>query len=1232
MAARIPTQYDLGQANPRAEQVGSGFSGADRAMMLAPYKAMEDMGQSISGFGLQLQKAEKEADAYTAKKEFYDFTMRRENELSEAEKNMEPGGKDFQANTLKRYDEEAKALEERVPQRMRGRVGAMVAQHRAGFGRRAFQAEAVEFDRYETEQLDGSINATVDKIAADPDSAQGHINDLENLIESSHLSNRAKFKILNGDGRTPSLRQRLSEQAAEARALRAADPENPDVRTIEGMKGKLLNKFDNRQRDPLVDSVVDQDALPPPPKAGEEDVDARTYLRDKLQDKNRRSDVDNLHPVMQDRMAAFIDAAEQAGHDIKVVSGHRDFDRQAVLWRNAVRKYGSAAEARRHVAPPGGSTHEFGEAVDLSFGDRGPGLGGKRTAAVEWAHKNAAKYGLSFPLGHEDWHIEPHEARQGGKRYGGKYDETAQPLFRGRRKVANIESGEEAEVRARNLIRGEEGWDTGGYDAKGQYATGYGSSAKYPGEKISKEEAERRLAADTKRAYGLVHKFAPDAPEGVKAALTSLTYNTGSAWMRDGLGDAIQEGNYVKAKELFKQYNKVEGRRNEGVAERRLRESKLFDEGGKPVAQRGVTAPIQSSMVDEEDDTADKPTRVASSRQTMTDASGGAGMIPVERGELPPAKGDVPQPTEPGNIDLSKRPTVQNEDGSVSTIKSTSVNIDGKEYLLPTIDDDGSELDADGAVERFKRTGEHLGIFDNPEDATAYAKSLSQQQGERLGGDVSGSVGVSREASTDILGSDRRVFNGAVSQQPDMSANEVLSKETIDRLAEKYPGITGETTLAEIADRTQGPDKYAGMYPEIDNLTPKQAQKLYKKLATFEKQTYSAQIEKSKKLMESDVARIKMTGESEGAIEKNQFITPNQYQKYLYNRRIAEFEYAATGNIQNMTEEEALRHMGTLDEWAEGKVVDVNGKTIGYDDEELLKHKVRIYELAKTKWDKIQKERAENPAMAVKDDPAVKAAITAYKQSGGQEGLGGVVDARLAAQRRLGIPEDPITSEEGRALVARFNLRSLTDRNFDSAVKGLATHIQNRYGLEHAPAVFASVLKQQFGSAEKAAVVADMFEKEGRLMPGRINEEAARKAQERLKQLDDIDAEAGAFDPARAFQRPSGQASWDRADYSGARDFSVRGPTTTGPEIGASTSSRGMMTSPPAGVDYLPNRASGWFDRGSSPSLNARRATDKDYWPKPKDEAVADLKKDPGLAAAFDKTFGPGAAARALRR
>ena len=157
----------------------------------------------------------------------------------------------------------------------------------------------------------------------------------------------------------------------------------------------------------------------PSPRSGS----ASEFLRSKLAPgyEKRVSDVENLAGPMKDRLAAFIAAAEDAGHDIRVVSGHRDAQRQAVLWQKALAKYGSAEIARRYVAPPGGSTHQSGEAVDLQYQDRGAGLGGKRTAAVEWAHKNAAKFGLHFPLGHEDWHIEPTEARQGGRRFGGSY-------------------------------------------------------------------------------------------------------------------------------------------------------------------------------------------------------------------------------------------------------------------------------------------------------------------------------------------------------------------------------------------------------------------------------------------------------------------------------------------------------------------------------------------------------------------------------------------------------------------------------------------------------------------------------------------------------------------------------------------------------------------------------------------------------------------------------------------
>ena len=81
-----------------------------------------------------------------------------------------------------------------------------------------------------------------------------------------------------------------------------------------------------------------------------------------------------------------------------------------------------------------------------------------------------------------------------------------------------------------------------------------------------------------------------------------------------------------------------------------------------------------------------------------------------------------------GNIDLNNRPVVRNADGSISTVRSMSANFDGKEYLLPTVSDDGRILSDDDAIDLFRRTGRNLGVFDTPENATAYAQSLHQDQ------------------------------------------------------------------------------------------------------------------------------------------------------------------------------------------------------------------------------------------------------------------------------------------------------------------------------------------------------------------------------------------------------------------------------------------------------------------------------------------------------------------------
>lgn len=92
-------------------------------------------------------------------------------------------------------------------------------------------------------------------------------------------------------------------------------------------------------------------------------------------------------------------------------------------------------------------------------------------------------------------------------------------------------------------------------------------------------------------------------------------------------------------------------------------------------------------------------------------------------------------PIEPGNIDLSTRPVVKNGD-KFSTVRSKSWNFEGNEVLLPTVSDDGRLLTDDEAIDQYRKTGRHLGIFKTPADATAYALKLHQDQEEAYKGEA----------------------------------------------------------------------------------------------------------------------------------------------------------------------------------------------------------------------------------------------------------------------------------------------------------------------------------------------------------------------------------------------------------------------------------------------------------------------------------------------------------------
>jgi hypothetical protein len=92
-----------------------------------------------------------------------------------------------------------------------------------------------------------------------------------------------------------------------------------------------------------------------------------------------------------------------------------------------------------------------------------------------------------------------------------------------------------------------------------------------------------------------------------------------------------------------------------------------------------------------------------------------------------------PQPIQAGNIALDRRPVVLMQDGSFATVRSMGIGMeveDGKqvEVLIPTIGPQGEDWSPQQAIQAFRETGQHLGVFGSSEEAARYAEKLHKDQ------------------------------------------------------------------------------------------------------------------------------------------------------------------------------------------------------------------------------------------------------------------------------------------------------------------------------------------------------------------------------------------------------------------------------------------------------------------------------------------------------------------------
>ena len=137
-------------------------------------------------------------------------------------------------------------------------------------------------------------------------------------------------------------------------------------------------------------------------------------------------------------------------------------------------------------------------------------------------------------------------------------------------------------------IKWREGYDQVPRWDVNHWTIGYGTKAAGPDERLNHDQIEQRFQDEITREARIVDAVNPKLDPGTRAALISLTHNTGDGWTHAGLGDRVRAGDIAGAQQKFLEYANVAGQPNAAIARRRWDEAQWF---GQAEAPAGHTLP-----------------------------------------------------------------------------------------------------------------------------------------------------------------------------------------------------------------------------------------------------------------------------------------------------------------------------------------------------------------------------------------------------------------------------------------------------------------------------------------------------------------------------------------------------------------------------------------------------------------------------------------------------------------